>query len=39
MQKSRTELKKLFEECCELELDKHGNVVDYHQKGKGCSRC
>ncbi|ANS87021.1 RNA polymerase sigma factor SigZ [Vibrio scophthalmi] len=39
VQKSRTELKKLFEECCDLTLDKHGNVVDYQQKGKGCSHC
>ncbi|EGU35341.1 RNA polymerase sigma factor SigZ [Vibrio sp. N418] len=39
VQKSRMELKKLFEECCDLTLDKHGNVVDYQHKGKGCSRC
>ncbi len=39
VQKSRTELKKLFEECCDLTLDKHGNVIDYQQKKNGCSRC
>ncbi len=39
VQKSRTELKKLFEECCDLTLDKQGNVIDYQQKSKGCSRC
>jgi len=36
VQKSRMELRKLFENCCELQLDTHGNVVDYHQKNKQC---
>lgn len=39
VQKSRMELKKLFEECCDLTLDKHGNVMDYLQKSKRCSHC
>ncbi|EGU47916.1 RNA polymerase sigma factor SigZ [Vibrio ichthyoenteri ATCC 700023] len=34
VQKSRGELKKLFEECCDLELDKHGHVIDYQKKTK-----
>lgn len=39
VQKSRVELKKLFEECCDLTLDKHGNVIDYQKKSTSCSRC
>ncbi|MGF1909405.1 RNA polymerase sigma factor SigZ [Vibrio kasasachensis] len=39
VKKSRSELKKLFEECCELTLDKHGNVIDFQRKFAGCSRC
>ncbi|MBW3698275.1 RNA polymerase sigma factor SigZ [Vibrio sp. T187] len=39
VQKSRTELKKLFEGCCHLSLDKHGNVIDYHAKSDRCSKC
>lgn len=39
VQKGRTDLRKLFEQCCTLQLDKHGNVVDYHPKSKGCNSC
>jgi RNA polymerase sigma-70 factor (ECF subfamily) len=39
VQKGRGELRKLFEQCCTLELDSHGNVIDYHQKSKGCNSC
>ncbi|KII76444.1 RNA polymerase sigma factor SigZ [Vibrio renipiscarius] len=39
VQKSRGELRKLFEECCDLTLDKHGYVIDYQKKPEGCSRC
>ncbi|MFY8275413.1 RNA polymerase sigma factor SigZ [Pseudoalteromonas sp. SSDWG2] len=34
-QKSRAELKILFERCCDFEIDKHGNLIDYHQKPRG----
>lgn len=39
VQKGRSELKKLFEQCCTLQLDHQGNVVDYHPKSNGCSHC
>ncbi|NOH98278.1 RNA polymerase sigma factor SigZ [Vibrio sp. 99-70-13A1] len=40
VQKSRNELKKLFEECCHLSLDSHGNVIDCDSKsGNGCEKC
>ncbi|CAE6919350.1 Belongs to the sigma-70 factor family. ECF subfamily [Vibrio sp. B1REV9] len=39
VQKSRTELKKLFEECCHFSFDQQGRVTDYHQKDAGCDRC
>lgn len=37
--KGRIELKKLFEQCCTLQLDKHGNLVDCEAKTVGCARC
>lgn len=39
VQKGRSELRKLFEECCDLTLDKRGNVIDYQPRGQGCSGC
>lgn len=39
VQKGRVELKKLFEECCTLQLDKYGNLVDCEAKSKQCGRC
>jgi len=39
VQKGRIELKKLFEQCCTLQLDKHGNLVDCEAKTVGCARC
>lgn len=43
VQKSRAELKKLFEGCCKFELDNRGNIIDYTQKTsskqKKCTKC
>ncbi|EEX32805.1 MULTISPECIES: RNA polymerase sigma factor SigZ [Vibrio] len=39
VQKGRTELRKLFEGCCSLSLDKHGNVIDCEEKSESCGRC
>lgn len=40
VQKSREELKKLFEECCHLSLDKHGSVIDCDRKpDSSCGSC
>lgn len=29
----------LFESCCDLELDRQGNVIDYQTKAGACERC
>lgn len=34
LQKSRSKLKALFDCCCDFEIDKYGNLVDYHPKQK-----
>ncbi|MGY3572220.1 RNA polymerase sigma factor SigZ [Vibrio paucivorans] len=40
VQKSRSELKALFEDCCHFSLDKNGSVVDYERKDDGkCRQC
>ncbi|MCY9827322.1 RNA polymerase sigma factor SigZ [Vibrio chagasii] len=40
VQKSRGDLKNLFEQCCNLSLDKQGNVIDCDLKPEsGCSNC
>ncbi|MCW8336516.1 RNA polymerase sigma factor SigZ [Vibrio paucivorans] len=40
VQKSRGELKALFEDCCHFSLDKNGSVVDYERKDDGkCRQC
>ena len=40
VQKSRGDLKNLFEQCCNLSLDKQGNVIDCELKPEsGCSNC
>ncbi len=39
VQKSRQELKSLFNQCCDLTLDKHGSVIDYHPKNDNCRGC
>lgn len=39
VQKGRVELRKLFEECCTLQLDKNGSVIDCEVKSDGCVKC
>ncbi|NOH78216.1 RNA polymerase sigma factor SigZ [Vibrio sp. RE86] len=39
VQKGRLELRKLFEDCCTLQLDKHGNVMECEAKSNSCGRC
>ncbi|WP_028022461.1 RNA polymerase sigma factor SigZ [Enterovibrio calviensis] len=37
LQKSRSKINALFNECCELKLDKNGSVIDYEErKDCGC---
>jgi RNA polymerase sigma-70 factor (ECF subfamily) len=37
--KGRNQLKKIFEDCCHLELDQFGNVVDYESKSANVDCC
>ncbi len=40
VQKSRADLKNLFEECCNLSLDQQGNVIDCELKpNASCGKC
>ncbi|MGF1854618.1 RNA polymerase sigma factor SigZ [Vibrio satsumensis] len=40
VQKSRGDLKNLFEQCCNLSLDKQGNVIDCELKSDAdCGKC
>ena len=39
VQKSRTMLKSVFDDCCHFEIDSKGNVFDYERKEKGCGGC
>ena len=39
VQKSRNELRQLFNQCCQFELNAQGQLVDYQPKQSGCSGC
>jgi len=39
VQRSRAKLRTLFDDCCSLALDKHGNVVEFTTKSGGCDSC
>ena len=39
VQKSREKLQNLFSDCCEMSLDKQGNLVDFNSKTGNCNRC
>lgn len=39
VQKARSDLRKLFEECCHFSLDAHGNILSYEKKKGKCSNC
>lgn len=38
VQRGKENLKKLFTDCCSIESDKYGNVVDFQQKSN-CRNC
>ncbi|MFY9152012.1 MAG: RNA polymerase sigma factor SigZ [Prolixibacteraceae bacterium] len=38
VQRAKVHLKNLFTDCCNIQSDKYGNVVDYKQKGN-CNKC
>ena len=39
VQRGRAKLRTLFDDCCSLTLDKHGNVVEFQSKSGGCESC
>jgi len=39
VQKSRSQLYALFNQCCHLSLDKKGNLIDIESKTKSCNNC
>lgn len=39
VKKSRKKLYSLFSDCCELSINKQGNLIGYQQKSKNCIRC
>ena len=39
VQKGRSELRAVFEQCCHFSLDKHGNLVDFDPKSDNCDNC
>jgi RNA polymerase sigma-70 factor, ECF subfamily len=39
VQRARAQLRDLLLECCDVELDSRGGVVDYHTRAGGCGRC
>ena len=39
VQKGRAELRKAFEDCCNISLDVRGNISDVQQKSPGCKKC
>ena len=36
VQRARTQLKALFVECCEIELDRRGGIIDYQPHNNAC---
>jgi len=39
VQKSRSQLRKVFDGCCHMSLDSQGNLMDYNLKGDQCNTC
>ncbi|WP_163390496.1 RNA polymerase sigma factor SigZ [Enterovibrio norvegicus] len=39
LQKSREKINALFQDCCELSLDKNGSVIDYEARSKNGKYC
>ena len=37
VQRARAQLRDLFTDCCDIERDRRGSVVDYQPRGGGCS--
>lgn len=39
VQRGRRALEQVMHECCLIDLDTGGRVMDYHQRGEGCGTC
>ncbi len=39
VQRGRIQLRELFENCCHLSVDRHGNIFDYDAKPGSCADC
>ena len=39
VQKSRSELKAVFDHCCDFQIDRFGSIYDYNRKNDGCGNC
>lgn len=39
VQRGRKMLKDMILDCCSLEFDKNGNIINYENKTKGCKSC
>ena len=39
VQRGRNKLKKILLDCCKVEMDSYGNVLDYRRKQTSCKYC
>lgn len=39
VQRGRSKLKKILLDCCKVELDSYGNILDYRRKHSSCKYC
>lgn len=39
VQKGRSELRKAFEDCCNISMDVRGNISDVQEKSANCKKC
>ena len=39
VQRGRTQLRQLFDDCCEIALDARGKVIDYTPRPRPCGTC
>lgn len=36
VQRGRKLLRRMLDDCCQIELDRRGGVVDFHSRQNGC---
>jgi RNA polymerase sigma-70 factor, ECF subfamily len=39
VQRAKEKLRELFTECCHIQADTFGNIVDYQKRSENCNRC